>query len=296
MSTTPRVALATMATYLPTDPDVDTPLLLPALAQAGIAADAVPWRSEADWAAYDLVLVRSTWDYPQHAVEFDAWLTRVSSATRLINSPGTIRWNLDKRYLSDLAEAGIAVVPTAFHDDAAALGADLAGRSGGVVVKPTVSAGSMDTGLFDAADPGALALGERILQRGGTVMLQPEVPELSAGAERSVYVIGGEPTHTIAKGALLERGGTLIGGVYEEHPEVVAATEEEAALAARTLESVATVTGEPAPLYARIDLVTSAEHGVVVLEAELIEPALNVNLAPEAGRAFVRAVEELLGQ
>ncbi|WP_098468746.1 ATP-grasp domain-containing protein [Serinibacter salmoneus] len=290
----PRVAVATMASYLPTDPDVDTPLLLPAFARAGIAADAVPWRSQADWAAYDLVLVRSTWDYPQHAGEFDAWLTRVASVTRLVNSPGTIRWNLDKRYLSDLAEAGIAVVPTVFHDDAAALGADLATRSGGVVVKPTVSAGSMDTGLFDAADPGAPTLGERILRRGGTVMLQPEVPELSEGAERSVYVIGGEPTHTIAKGALLERGGTLIGGVYQEHPEIVTATHAEAALAARTLEAVAAVTGEPAPLYARIDLVTSAQHGVVVLEAELIEPALNVNLAPHAAQAFVRAVAELL--
>ena len=88
---------------------------------------------------------------------------------------------------------------------------------------------------------------------------------------------------------MLETGGGLRGGVYQENPEPVPATDAERAFAGEVLAAVASVTGE-VPLYARIDTVDSAAHGLCVLEVELVEPALNLHVAPEATAAVVDAI------
>ncbi|WP_258934446.1 hypothetical protein [Nesterenkonia pannonica] len=69
-----------------------------------------------------------------------------------------------------------------------------------MVIKPSLSAGAVDTELLRADSLEAKALGARILGAGRTVMIQPEIPELSEGLEKAVYFIDGKHTHTIAKG------------------------------------------------------------------------------------------------
>ncbi|AUG28906.1 MULTISPECIES: RimK family alpha-L-glutamate ligase [Microbacterium] len=289
-SPAPRIGIVVTDAYSDEDPDHDTPLLLDALRSRGAAADAVVWHDDrVDLAAFDLLAIRSPWDYPERPAQFQAWLDRAEASTRVVNAPATMRWNLDKHYLAELDGAGIRVVPTAYArsvDDArAALGAHER-----VVVKPSVSAGARDTGLFDAADPGALALAARIIDGGGTAMIQPEVAELSRGWEKALYLVDGVFTHAISKGALLEVGGGLIGGVYEEHPEQVPAFDDEIAFATEVVRAVQTVTGGPLPLYARIDTVRSRRYGLVLLEVELVEPALNLHVAPHATPAVVDAL------
>ncbi|MCA1712302.1 MAG: hypothetical protein LC789_11955 [Actinobacteria bacterium] len=110
--------------------DPDEPPLIEALARAGVAAAGLPWNGDADWSAYDLVVVRSTWDYLD---DYDGYLAWADSVPRLANPAAVLRWNTDKRYLGRLAAAGVPVVPTAYG------WADLPGR---YVVKPTVSAGA----------------------------------------------------------------------------------------------------------------------------------------------------------
>lgn len=297
----PRIAIVTTdpAWYSPVDPDRDTAPLLDALHRRGARAEAVVWHDEGvDWAAFDVAVVRSTWDYAERPGDVEPWLDRAGRGTRLLNEPELIRWNLDKRYLAQLAEAGIAVVPTTYHldpdhlpDALAAHGAYAAcDLDAHVVVKPAIGAASRLTGLFRADDPAALALAHAVLAEGNTVMLQPEVPELSAGAEKALYLVDGEVTHAIAKGALLARGGGLLGGVYEERPVVVEANDGERAFAREVLSAVGRVTGVATPLYARIDMVDSAAHGLVLLEAELFEPALNLHLVPHVTELVADAI------
>ena len=66
----------------------------------------------ADWAAYDLVVVRSTWDSVDRPTAFLAWVDAVAKVTRIENPAAALAWNLDKRYLVDLERAGLPVVPT----------------------------------------------------------------------------------------------------------------------------------------------------------------------------------------
>lgn len=286
LGTMPNIAVVVThpEVYTDLDSDRDTPRVVASLRARDAHAEAVNWHdADVDWTAFDLVLLRSPWDYTQQATEFFAWLGRLEGdAVQVANEPAILRWNSDKTYLADLERAGIPVVPTAYLRSVAELDAALGDApSEHVVLKPSVSAGSDRTGLFEASDPAAARLGREILAAGGTVMLQPEVPELSEGAEKALYLIDGRLTHAIAKGALLARGGGLIGGVYQEHREIVPTSQAEQDFAARALRAVAEVTGRPLPLYARIDLVDTAEHGIVLLEAELIEPSLNLDLAPE---------------
>lgn len=290
--TTPRVGIVVTDDYPVEDPDHDTPLLVAALRERGLDAAPVVWHDGAvDWGAFDLLVLRSPWDYPERMPELTAWLAHVEGATTLLNPPALVRWNLDKRYLAQLAAAGVAIVPTAYCTDEAGARAALDARGEAhVVVKPAISAGARDTGLFRADDPAALALAARVVAGGNVVMVQPEVPELSAGREKALYLVDGTLTHAIAKGALLAPGGGLIGGVYQENPEPVATTDAEVAFAHRTLAAVQALTGCDVPLYARIDLVDSAEHGIVLLEAELFEPALNLHVAPRATTAVADAV------
>jgi hypothetical protein len=54
-------------------------------------------------------VVRSCWDYVPRRAEFLAWAQRVP---RLANPAEVLAWNTDKRYLRELAAAGVPVVPT----------------------------------------------------------------------------------------------------------------------------------------------------------------------------------------
>src|SRR3569623_552437 len=93
--------------------DNDESLLLAALADAGASAVAADWADPTvDWAAADADVVRSTWDYAPRRDEFLAWARRVEAATPLHNPAAVLAWNTDKRYLTELAADGLAVVPT----------------------------------------------------------------------------------------------------------------------------------------------------------------------------------------
>lgn len=277
-----------------TDTSLDAVPLVEALTRRGVQAEMTPWRStEVDWASFDLLVIRSPWDYALHSEEFERWLDMAASSSRVLNEPELVRWNMDKRYLAQLEDAGVAVIPATYHREFGSFSRALdefASRAGSVVVKPTVGAGSQLVGLYAATDPAALTLGRQILASGGVAMLQPEVPELSAGQEKALYTVDGHVTHAISKGALLAQGGGLRGGIYQERPVIVEATAQERAFADQTLSAISQVTGLPTPLYGRIDTVPSADHGLVLLEAELFEPLFNLPLVPEVTEAFADAI------
>lgn len=293
-SPAPRVGVVVTDSYPLEDLDHDTAPLVAALRARGLEAGPVVWHDQSlDVASYDLLVLRSPWDYPDRLDEFTAWLAHAERTTTVLNDPALVRWNLDKRYLAQLEALGVAVVPTTYRTRADEVVRDLAAFPAGalVVLKPAVSAGARDTGLFAADDPAALELAERIVAAGGVVMVQPEVPELSSGAEKALYLVDGQLTHAIGKGVLLAPGGGLIGGVYQEHPQPVPTTADEEAFARRTLAAVSEVTGLDVPLYARVDLVDSAEHGIVLIEAELFEPALNLHVAPHVTDVVAAAID-----
>lgn len=270
-----QVALATAA-QLP-DLDEDGAALLEALDAEGVQAAPVVWDSGADWAAYDLVVVRSTWDYDRRREQFLAW---AASVPRLANPADVLAWNTDKTYLQALASAGVPVVETTWLVP----GDVFTPPAGPYVVKPTVSAGARDTAAYDGGAD-ATAHVQRLLAAGRPVMVQPYLPQVEVLGETSVLCFEGEVSHAASKSALLQVGA----GVRNDIDSRAFVTPAEPTRAQVDLAKAAlAVVGQPL-LYARVDLVPGPE-GPLLLELELTEPSLFLRHAEGATARFAAAV------
>lgn len=295
---TTRIALATAAEF--PDLDEDGPMLVDALAGHGIEALPAVWTDETvAWSAYDLVVVRATWDYPPRHDEFLAWAERVAAVTRLANSAAVLAWNTDKTYLRALTDAGLPVVPTDWLEPGDSFVPPVQGE---YVVKPSVSGGSKDTNRYRAGDHDELAASHvgSLLAAGRTVMVQPYLHEVDTAGETALLFFAGELSHAIRKGPLLTPAMPLVAGAYKEEevvPREPSAVERE--VAERVLDAMSALA--PASradlLYARVDLVPGHD-GPTLLELELTEPSMflvhdgasGARAADQFARAIVAAV------
>ena len=108
-----RVAIASCQNI--PEPDPDEELLVGALRRRGITPSVLAWDDPAaPFAEQDLVVLRSTWNYFEAVDAFVAWAERVAGKTRLLNPPRIVAWNAKKTYLRELADRGVAIVPTEF--------------------------------------------------------------------------------------------------------------------------------------------------------------------------------------
>jgi hypothetical protein len=246
------------------EPDVDEPLLLAALATAGVPTRVLAWDDDAaDWDGAALTVIRSTWNYYERPGPFLAWALR--RGDRLVNAPSIVRWNHHKRYLRDLESSGVPVVPTLWIDRAAppaAPIAELVMERGwtDIVAKPAVSAGSFNTHRLQGPPFDTAILAELVAS--GDAMVQPYVASVDTYGERSLVYIDGEITHAVRKSPRFAGGQEVVS-------EATAIAEDERALAQRAIALV-----RPAPAYARVDIVRDAHGGVMLSELELIEPSL----------------------
>ncbi|MFI1563787.1 RimK family alpha-L-glutamate ligase [Streptomyces sp. NPDC020490] len=283
----PRVALVTYDPGPETSRDRDLPVLVGALRAAGAAADAVFWDdASVDWAAYDLAVIRSTWDYSWRAAEFTAWADRCAKATRLANPAEVVRWNTDKRYLGDLAAAGVPVVPTRYlaPGDAPALP-----DGHEYVVKPTSGAGARYAARYTPGDHDtAVRHLAHLHEEGFTAMVQPYMRGIDAGGERALQFFGGRLLHASRKRAVLAPG-TAYDAEKVPHPglEPWTPTPAELAVAERAL---AAVPHTAEVLYARVDLVDGEDGEPRVMELELVEPNLFLFLHPGSTAAVRDAI------
>jgi len=289
-----RLAIVTCA-GLP-DGDPDDQLLASACRALGFDATVLAWTDAAvDWAGFAAAVLRSTWDYTDRRDEFLTWAARVP---HLFNPYDVVRANSDKKYLRDLAEAGLPVVTTTFvrPDESVALA-----EYGEYVIKPTVGAGSRGAGRFHLGDDAARAAAHAHLASlqaaGRTAMVQPYLDGVDNHGETAMIFIDGEFSHAIRKGAMLApaaRFGVDEDSLYvEETIGARTASAEELDVAIRVLAHVSA--GRPEPLlYARIDLLPG-EAGPVVVEAELTEPSLFLAHAPGAADRLAAALERRVG-
>jgi glutathione synthase/RimK-type ligase-like ATP-grasp enzyme len=281
-----RVALVTCSEL--TDLDPDDRLLLAPLAAAGVSADAVVWDDPAvDWAAYDLAVIRSTWDYPPRREEFVAW---VAGVPRLANPADVVAWNTDKRYLAELAARGIAVVPTTWVEPGSAWVPPAAAK---VVIKPVVGVGGLGSGVYDLADPAQRRLAvdhvRRLQTAGRYAMVQPYLSAVDSHGETSVLFVAGRYSHAIRKGAILSGPDAEVEGLYRA--ESISAREPTAAERAVAEAALAALPFPAAELlYARVDLIPGPDGAPLLLELELTEPSMFVGTAPGLADRFAAAI------
>jgi hypothetical protein len=294
-----RVAFVTTCDLNAIHDDVDLPLQVVAFANAGIDLVHAAWEDETvAWDSFDLVVVRSPWNYVENLDEFRNWLGDQRGMTTFHNPVELIEWNIDKRYLADLAQRGVPIVPTAFvHSIKEFRSAIQSFGSAEIVVKPSVSAGSRLTGRFLKADGAAEVLATEIFANDLTVMAQPYAARIDSEGEIGTVLFDGVMSHSFKKAALLAEGGQLVGGQYQEQissvrtPDDVRAVVDAAANAATEIARERSwISTHEQLLYSRYDVVRLDDGSPALLEAELFEPCFFLLTDVDAADRFVGAV------
>jgi len=265
--------------------DEDEPLALAALRRTGVSVEVLEWDDPGvGWARFDRVVLRSAWDYPERVSEFLRWLDRVAAVSDVVNSPATIRWNLDKRYLAELAEAGVPITPTVFVPP----GMAPTFPTGEFVVKPAVGAGSREAASYgrNQLDLAATHV-TRLHARGQTVMLQPFLRSVGTEGEWPLVFLEGGFSHAANKRVTLPRAGVIDEFFAAESNTGHAASKAQIEVGQAAVDAASARVGPPT--YARVDVVRDDAGQFCVLELELIEPSLFLRYADP------RAVESLAG-
>lgn len=268
--------------------DEDTELLA-FLHKKGLNVSADVWNNpEINWANYDVVVLKSTWDYQDHILAFHEWLNRLNKANlSVLNPVDIIKWNSNKRYLKEIADKGFPVIPSLFLTQGSSIDDNLFTHFGSddLVVKPCVSAGAKNTMILNRKNFADKSAHLQNLLMEEDYMVQPFVKEISEG-EWSFLFFNGQYSHCILKTPRQgdfrvqhHHGGTI------SHPEAATKYIEQAAAYVKSFA--------PGTLYARVDGVIVNDE-FQLMELELIEPYLFLNNDETLMERYYRALIDLV--
>lgn len=266
----------------------DDVLAIPPLNEIDFEVTPVIWNDPAvDWKQFDAVVIRSCWDYHRQPRQFEEWLNQLKAQQVTVWNPVEIsRWNMNKKYLQELAAKGVAIPPTIWlaAESSANLSALLNEKHWDqAVIKPVISATAYQTYRTSPATAKAdQAKLDEVLRHAG-VMIQKFVEEITTAGEWSLIFFAGKFSHAVLKRAPAGdfRVQADFGGTYQLHlPPPALIKQAEAIL--RLIE--------PPLLYARVDG-ADCNGQLVLMELELIEPCLFLKADIAAPRRFAEAIQ-----
>lgn len=276
-----RVALITGAEMA--KPDPESHLLIHELGLLGITSELISWRASLDWSLFDLIVIRTPWDYFLHLEEFLSWVEDVEKVTRVLNSSRILRWNSHKKYLKELSSFGVPTVPTVWvtkNQQCADLIDSIEWPI--VVVKPAVSIGAI--GALKGHSQNNLVkqhLEEEVKK--GDVMIQPFLESVADFGELSLVYFNGVYSHSILKKP--QQGDYRVQDAYGGTNAVFEPEIEAQKIGDQVLSYLPDFS-----LYARVDLV-KYQNQWLLMELEAIEPELFLPIAPQASVRFAKAIQ-----
>ena len=240
-----------------------------------------------DWASYDAVLLRTTWDYTERLDEFLDWVNATSQKTKMLNAREWVIWNCRKTYLRDLADLGVAIAPTHWltqgNQPTLLSLINESPETKRWFLKPQVGATSSHTLRFSAEQvSGAQAyLDEHIAKH--DFILQPYLSRVERDGEYSLLFMGGRFTHGVRKVPVA--GDYRVQDDFGAHDEPFEPSEALFKIGHHVIESAKQASGVSVPLiYARLDFLRGDQGEWLLNELEVIEPSLffrHADHAPE---------------
>lgn len=271
------------------EPPPNLILLAQALQQRGIDTHFDTWQNAPQT---PFILPLCAWDYADQPAAFAQWIDdAVGNGQHFLNPPELMRWNMNKRYLTDLAAQGINVIPTEFlpcdgqfgeaHQQALQ---DILSTQQWLeaVVKPAI--GQSGKGVCKIRAGEALGEAWEDSDTSDGLMVQPYIRDIEQAGETSLVCIKGRFSHAVRRQPPQGewRANSAYGvTILPVNPPDFAVANAEALL--RTLPKM--------PLYARVDG-TLIGDTFLLNELELIEPALYLHTCEPATARFAEAVAE----
>lgn len=266
---------------------IDDNLVHEPLQKLGWKVHNVPWNKTIDWNQFDLVIIRSPWDYQGHLKEFLKVLDEIEKSNAvLLNSLEIVKWNIDKNYLFELEKKGVELVPTLkYHNleqkDIVSAFQKLNTKE--LIVKPMIGANADDTYRISLNGKIDFEKIESVFKN-RECMLQPFMQNIVDEGEFSLIYFNDKHSHTILK--------TVGAGDYrvqEEHGGGVVSIEQAEETLSATADKVMSLLPE-SPLYARVDLVRTKFNSFALMELELIEPCLYFRFDEKAPGKFAENI------
>jgi glutathione synthase/RimK-type ligase-like ATP-grasp enzyme len=260
------------------------------LRKKDISVSAAVWSDETiNWAKFDVIVLRSMWDYHTKIAAFNLWLDKLEKLGCVVLNPvSVIKWNLNKKYLVDLFNAGKHVPPLQFcpqNSDANLPQLLKANNWSKAVVKPAVSGGSFNTWVVALSDVDLHEAKFGEMLKDGDVIVQKFMDEVPEHGELSLIFFNKIFSHAILKKA--KQGDFRVQAQFGGTTEIISPNE---ALLQYTT-SLLTDIEEPL-LYARVDGIL-VNDSFYLMELELIEPVLFINGNETACEQFHRALVNL---
>lgn len=264
-------------------------MVKPYLQIKGWEVEDVCWHNDQiDYDSFDVVVVRSTWDYQAFPNKFVKVLEAIESSTATLENPFKLMiWNFSKDYLRDLEQAGVAILPTLWlesFDSKAIQQAFKDFNTAEIIIKPRVSANADFT--YRLTEESLLFEQKNIKEalNDRPIMVQAFEKNITDVGEFSLFYFNGEYSHAINK-----RPASGDFRVQEEHGGQLFSIEP-----TKAMLTLAEKTNQSMPqqaLYARIDMLET-ERGMEIIEVELIEPSLYFNMDDKSAERFANALHE----
>lgn len=264
-------------------------LVKPHLEDLGWQVDEVSWHDEGhDYNQYDVVVVRSTWDYQSFPNKFVKVLESIEQSIATLENPyQLLLWNFSKDYLRDLEDSGVPILPTIWleeFDSKLIQQAFSHFDTAEIIIKPWVSANADFT--YRLTEEGFIfeqqSIKEALADK--AIMVQKFEKTILDAGEFSLFYFGEHYSHAINK-----RPAADDFRVQEEHGGQLLSIEpskEMLALAEKTIASL-----PHKPLYGRVDMLETSK-GLAIIEVELIEPSLYFNMDSESARRFAKELHQ----
>ena len=259
---------------------------------ANVDWTSVAWDSDTDWSTFDVVLIRTTWDYVDRREAFLQRLKEIAAQTILCNPIDIVEWNLQKTYLQDLEDSGISIAPTVWIDervDLKMLMATNAWNRG--FLKPVIGACAVDTKRFTLEETDGVQVWlDELIAKGEKMMLQPYLETVETDGEYSAIYFGQRLSHCVQK--IPVKGDYRVQDDYgaSDHGIDPAEYPEMMQLAETTLQHLQGRFSDV--LVTRMDFLQLDDGQFVINEVEMIEPSLFFrHSTQDSGRLLL---EELL--
>lgn len=262
-------------------------LLPSALAQLGIRTTICVWDDpDVVWQDFDAVVIRCPWDYHEKLPAFLQWLEVLRDLKlRVINELATLQWNLNKKYLFELSQQQLPVIPSfclSPTDQHTLPELMQLLESEELVVKPVQSAGAWRTLRVNRDNLAQMDRDFSVWRREQEFLVQPFMPEIMQDGEWSLIFFQGEYSH-----ALIKRAKAGDFRVQSDHGGTVHVIDAPAGMQAQARQILQAV--KHMPCYARVDGVVR-DGQFMLMELELLEPELFLELDPQAPQRFAQAI------
>ncbi|MCH7415212.1 glutathione synthetase [Belliella sp. R4-6] len=244
-----------------------------------------------DWEQYDILLLKSPWDYFDRFDEFQKWCSKVATQKiPLINNIDIVLWNADKHYLKEIEAAGYSIVQTYFLEK----GNSLMGfeeffdlfHTDNLIIKPTISGGAKNTFHVNKENWREIVFVVEDLLKIESFMVQPFIGEVVNVGEYSYIFFNGKFSHAVLKSA--KSGDFRVQHFFGGQISTIQPSEDQLGYLQNLVNDFAKGT-----LYARVDGVWRGGE-FLLMELELIEPYLFLCKSPSGLDNYKFAIEDYI--